>query len=75
MQSTTLQLAEATLLGRIAAALRTALAILTSIAQLGGGGTATALAGLASAVGAAAAIITYVVHQKLLCLVGWFDGH
>jgi hypothetical protein len=65
-----LRLADATLLGRIAAAARSALAMVTGVAQLRGGGLATALAGIASAAGAAAVIIFCVFHRKLL-LVGW----
>jgi hypothetical protein len=66
--------AEATLLGRIAAALRSAFAMPTGVAHLLGGGLTTALAGLASAAGAGAAFVHCVVHRDLLCVVG-FDGH
>lgn len=58
--------AAAALLVRIAAAARNTAAMRARIAQLRGGGLATALAGFASAAAAGAAIVHYVVHRKLL---------
>jgi hypothetical protein len=54
--------AEAALLGRIAAAGRSAVAMLACVARLGGGDLATALAGFASTRGAGAAIVHFEVH-------------
>src|SRR3954469_18002347 len=66
-----LSAAEATLLGRIAAARGSAVASLRAcVAQLRSGALATALAGFADAAGARAEIVHCGVHRKLL-VVGW----
>src|SRR3954463_7266266 len=66
-----LSAAEATLLGRIAAARGSAVASLRAcVAQLCSGALATALARLAGAAGAGAEIVHCGVHRKLL-VVGW----
>jgi hypothetical protein len=68
-----LSAAEATLLGRIAAARGSAVASLRAcVAQLRSGALATALAGLAGATGAGAEIVHRGVHRKLLG--GWLDS-
>src|SRR5688500_13938386 len=67
-----LPLAEATLLGRIAAARRSAVASRAGVARGRGGDLATALAGFASAAGAGAAIVHCIVHRKLL--FGWLGS-
>src|SRR3954447_24880917 len=66
-----LSAAEATLLGRIAAARGSAVASLRACnAQLRSGALATALAVFAGAAGAGAEIVHCGVHRKLL-VVGW----
>src|SRR3954465_518422 len=68
-----LSAAEATLLGRIAAARGSAVAGLRAcVAQLRSGALATALAGFAGAAGAGAEIVHCGVHRKLLG--GWLDS-
>jgi hypothetical protein len=65
------------LLGRIAAALGAAVALRARVARLRGRGLATALARFASAAGAGAAIVHFVIHcnTPLIGRLVGFRGH